>query len=52
MLSGLVRHVESERCDERLRRGCALAKMLHFVHVRLSRECYTEVMKSDKGLLV
>ncbi|MCJ1227104.1 hypothetical protein MMC12_003759 [Toensbergia leucococca] len=50
-LSGLVQHAESLSCEEEIRLG-SIGKMLHFIHMRLTRnkrEAYAE--DSERGLI-
>ena len=38
ILSGLVQHVESDRCEETISPKSSVSKMLHYVDLRVARE--------------
>ena len=52
LLSALLQHVESDRCDAQIVTGGPLAKMMHFIHWNISKESRRAVRKKNRGILV
>ena len=50
--SALVQHVESRRCSAEIRPGTPVAKMLHYLHMKVSYDAIEDIIEEDMGMLI
>ena len=51
ILSALVQHVEHSRCAAEVKPGTPIAKMLHYLHMCVSKEDLLDILDADRGAL-